>query len=202
MFRIVAAAATLAAAVPAAAQQAQETQGRVGLGVGLPTSEIAPLLATGIGVGGGIVAPQLYVPINVTPNIRIEPQVGLLTVHDDASGDELSYKSIGTGVFWLMPLGGNADMYVGPRLVLSFFREKNVGGGGVVTETTGTDVFVAAALGGEIAVHPRFSVGAEGQLGYTSIGDRDVTAAGVTVTVAGGSGWITQGIIFARFYIL
>jgi hypothetical protein len=196
IIRIVASALTLAAALPAAAQQA--AQARVGLGVGLSTSE-APLLRAG--VAAGVIAPQLYVPMNVTPNVRIEPQVGVLSFHNDANGDDISFWSIGTGVFWLIPLGGDVGLYVGPRLVFSFFDEENVSGGGVVTKTEATDFLVAAALGGELWVHPRFSVGAEGQFGYTSLGDVDVTEAGVTTTEPGGSSWATQGIVFVRVYL-
>ncbi len=199
IIRIVALASALAAAAPAIAQQ-QGSQARIGLGIGLPTSELAPLILLDFGGGAGI-TPQLYVPINLTPNIRIEPQIGILTLNDDATDSSASYWSIGTGAFWVMPLGGNVGMYVGPRLVLSFLNVEDVGGTGVVTKTEGTDVFVAAALGGEYSVTPRFSVGAEGQLGYTSIGDRDTTVGGVTVTTQGGSSWATQGVLFVRVYL-
>lgn len=199
IIRIVAIAVTLAAALPAAAQKA--AQARVGLGIGLPTSELAASILGDPATGRGLSAPQLYVPINVTPNIRIEPQIGVFTIDDDASGDSMSIWSIGTGAFWLMPLGGNVSMYVGPRLVLSFFDAEEDLGGGDTRRTEGTDVLIAAAVGGEYAVHPRFSVGAEGQIGRTWIGDRDVTETGVTVTEQGGSSWSTQGIVFVRVYL-
>lgn len=198
IIRVTALAAALAAAAPASAQQGA-AKPRVGLGVGLPAAEFAPVFAAG--VTGGALAPQLYVPINVSPVLRIEPQVGLLTSHDDQTGDEISFKSLGAGVFYVAPLGGPLNMYVGGRLVLSFFEEKNVGGGGAVTKTTGTDWYIAAAGGGEYSVHPRFSVGVEGQLGYTAIGDRDVTTPVGTQTQQGGSSWMTQGLLFARVYL-
>lgn len=199
IIRIAALGAVLAAAAPALAQQGS-SKVHVGLGIGFPVSELAPLFAaTG---PGGLVAPQLYVPIDVTPSLRIEPQIGLFTSHDSASGDDISFKSIGTGVFYVAPLGGPVNLYAGGRLVLSFFKQENVGGGGIVTETSGTDVYIAATLGGEFWAHQRFSVGGEGQLGYTSIGDRDVSSGGVTVTQSGGSGWQTQGILFVRVFFL
>ncbi len=199
IIHVFAAVAALACALPAAAQQ--RTQPLVGLGVGIQASELGTVAGV-FGIDGGLVAPQLYVPINILPNIRVEPQFGFLTWHDDATGEERSFKSIGTGVFWVLPFGGNADLYVGPRLAFSFFRQREPTGGGTFRKRSATDVFFAAALGGEVAVHPRLSVGAEGQLGYTSLGDVDVTSeTGVTTTEPGGSSWATQGVLFVRVYL-
>ncbi len=199
IIHVFAAVAALACAMPAAAQQ--RTQPFVGLGVGLPVSELGTIAGV-FGIDGGLVAPQLYVPINLTPNVRVEPQFGFLTWHDDATGEERSFKSVGTGVFFVMPFGENADLYVGPRLALSFFRQREPAGAGLFVKRSATDVFFAAALGGEVAVHPRLSVGAEGQLGYTSLGDVDVTdETGATRTVPGGSSWATQGVLFVRVYL-
>ncbi len=195
MLRLAAVVAAVALAVPAAAQES--TSGRVGIGVGLPTSELGALFT-----GGDATLPaQIYVPINLLPNLRVEPQIGILSVDRDDTF-ELSVWSIGAGVFYMMPLGQQAQLYVGPRLVLSLFNEKDWDGPFDVTEREGTDLYIAAALGGELQPHPRISVGAEAQLGYFNIGDRDVTRTGnPTVTEPGGSSIQTQGVIFVRVYL-
>lgn len=194
----VAVAMALASALPVAAQQS--TKPFIGLGVGLPTSELGTVAGV-FGIDGGVVAPQLYVPINVLPNLRIEPQIGFLTWSDDATGDERSFWSIGTGAFWLMPLAESVNMYVGPRLVLAFFKEEEPTGIGV-QKRSATDVLLAAALGGEAFLHPRLSLGAEGQIGYTWLGDVEETSeTGQKSETPGGSSLATQGILFVRVYL-
>jgi hypothetical protein len=202
--RIAALAVALSLAGAASAQQAQPASSahrtRVGIGVGLPTNEFSTIVAGGADLGVGIV-PQLYVPIDLTPRFRLEPQVGILTVDQDG-GTDTSIWSIGAGAFYLMPLGQQAQLYVGPRLLLSFFHQDNPVGGGIVEKTSGTDWFLAAALGGELMPHPRIGVGAEAQLGRWGIGDRETKATGFpTQTTPGGSSWQTQGIIFVRVYL-
>lgn len=194
-FRLAAALAAIALAVPAAAQES--SSGKVGIGVGLPTSELGALFTD----GDASLPAQIYVPINLLPNLRLEPQIGVLSVNRDDNYD-LSIWSIGAGVFYMMPLGQQAQLYVGPRLVLSFYDRKDYDGPTLDRETEGTDLYLAAALGGELQPHPRISVGAEAQLGYFNIGDRDVTRPGVSYTEPGGSSIQTQGVIFVRVYLL
>jgi hypothetical protein len=56
-------------------------------------------------------------------------------------------------------------------------------------------------LGGEYFISPKFSVGAEAQLGATFYGDVDEEALGVTVTVNRDlTSWQTNGVIFMRYF--
>ncbi len=196
--RIAAIAVALSLAGAASAQQ-QPHHIRVGLGVGLPTSEISSVFATAIGNASGLMPAQIYVPIDFTPSFRLEPQVGFVTSSQDG-GDSAAYYTFGTGAFYMMELAQQAHIYVGGRLLLGFERSTNVGGGGFEAKTKGTDLFLGAAFGGEILPHPRLGIGAEAQLGRWGIGDRDTTIAGNTTTTNGGSSWQTQGVIFVRFY--
>ena len=189
--------AALAVAFPAAAQEAAGA--RLGIGIGLPTSEIASLFATA--PVGSFSPPFLYVPINLTPQIRLEPQLGFLSAKQDG-GDDFSVFGVGTGAFFLVPLGGQAQLYVGPRIVFMRTTETNVSGSGITTDTTGNDWWLAAALGGEVMLHPRVSLGGEAQLGYTAIGDRESVTAGVKTIEPGGSSTGTQGVVFVRVYFL
>ncbi|HEX9053103.1 MAG TPA: outer membrane beta-barrel protein [Anaeromyxobacter sp.] len=200
LVRLTLALCALALASPASAQQ-QGNPVRVGLGVGLPTGgELTTLFAqTQAGSNAGIIPPQIYVPIDFTPSFRLEPEIGFVTSSQDG-GDSAAYYTFGAGAFYMMQLAQQAHLYVGGRLLVGLERSTTNGGGGFQTKTKGTDLFVGAALGGEILPHPRIGVGAEAQLGRWGIGDRDETTAGVTTTTPGGSAWQTNGIIFVRLY--
>lgn len=197
-FRVAALAAALALAGTASAQEASKGN-RFGFGVGLPTSELAGLFAGGVSSG---LVPQIYLPINVTPAFRIEPQFGILTLSEDGDlGSDASYVTLGAGAFYVASLGQQADLYVGPRLLLAFFREENPTGVGT-EKISRDDWFLAAALGGEYMPHPRVAVGAEVQLGRWSIGDEKTEFPGAPTDEApGGSSVTTQGVLFVRVYL-
>jgi hypothetical protein len=200
VLRIAALAVALSFAGAASAQQAQPSKTRFGIGVGLPTGgELTSLFATGGAGSNSVLPPQIYVPIDFTPNFRLEPQVGFVTTSQDG-GDSSSYYTLGTGAFYMMPLAQQAHMYVGGRLAIGWESSENQGGGFTV-KTKGTDLWLAGAFGGEILPHPRLGIGAEAQLGRWGIGDRETTSGGVTQTTNGGSSWQTQGVIFVRLYL-
>lgn len=200
MLRTAAIAVALTLAGAASAQQASQARApRLGIGIGLPTSELGALIAGG-GTSG--IAPQIYVPINVTPKLRVEPQIGILTLNED-SGTDSSFFSLGAGAFYAMDLGDRALLYVGPRLILGFFNSKEPFGGGVTAKTSRTDWYIGAALGGEAFLHPRLSLGGEAQLGRWGIGDEETKVPGFpTDTQPGGSSVQTQGVIFVRVYLM
>ncbi len=82
--RIAALAAALSFAGAASAQQPpQPSRTRIGLGVGLPTSELSSFNTFTGGVNSGVLPAQLYLPIDVGPGLRIEPQLGLFTSRQD-----------------------------------------------------------------------------------------------------------------------
>jgi hypothetical protein len=199
VLRIAAVAVALSFAGAASAQQQPKT--RVGIGVGLPTSELSNLFGqAAAGATVPLMPAQIYVPIDFSPNFRLEPQVGFITASQDG-GDSASYYTLGTGAFYMMPLAQQAHMYVGGRLVIGWERSEAQTGGGFTAKTKGTDLWLAGAFGGEILPHPRLGIGAEAQLGRWGIGDRDTTSGGATTTTNGGSSWQTQGVIFVRLYL-
>jgi hypothetical protein len=81
------------------------------------------------------------------------------------------------------------DLYAGGRLKLNFASFEPPGG----PKDTGTDVILAAAVGGEYYLVPRFSTGLEAQLGYYS----------ASSAAPGGkaSGLFTTGLVFLRMYL-
>jgi len=196
--RVAAAAAALAFAAPSFAQQSAHP--RVGLGVSMNSSLIAPLLT----LGNAIFAPptQLYVPFYVAPNVRIEPQFGWLSVHDDTDDVTSRSFSLGVGAVLLKPVAQSTNLYVGGRLVSTWLRDENRVNPTTVAKTTQRNTTLAAVFGGEYLPSPWFSVGLEAQLEFTALGDPETETAGITVTGQGGSSKATQGLFFLRVYFL
>lgn len=187
--RIAIVAATLSAAAPALAQ---EKAGRFGIGVGLS--------------GGGNLVPGtvVFVPLNIAPNFRIEPFLGIDRFDIDPDpvlvDGKSSTVSLGAGAFYLARIVPQVQMYLGGRLGFIFesFEEASA----TPDEWDRRDFLLAAALGGEYLPHPRIAVGAEAMLGYVAIGDTEFTpSGGPTVKGGGGSATQTQGTIFVRVYL-
>lgn len=194
----VAALASLALSLPAFAQERERP--RVGVGVGITTFDFnVSMLSTTFPAA---VPDSIYVPIAITNTFRIEPQIGVATLNQNASGQftsiETSVVSIGLGVFWLFPTSPQFDAYVGGRVVRTSFTSTLKSPGQPDDKTEGADIRVIPAVGGEYSLHPRFSLGAEVQLQLVSFGDRTVSSGG---TIPGGSGMQTAGLIFARAYL-
>jgi hypothetical protein len=146
-------AASTAHAAPAAAGGTNPT---VGFGVAItPNQNVAPTV-------------ELLVPILLTPQFRLEPEIGFIT--RNTPGLDTSNFTIGSGLFYVLRATQSVDMYVGGRLKLNFADN------GVIS---GTDVFLLAALGGEYFFTPKFSLGLEGQLGYYTLSDASGNASGV-----------------------
>lgn len=164
--------AALALALPGAAQEQQQTRTNIGLGVSVnPEAALSPTY-------------ELYLPIGIGPSLRVEPSIGIFT--QDADGADRSDLTLGVGVFALRSAGSAPlDMYFGGRLKLNFASEDNG-----IDDDSGTDISLAAALGGEYYFVPKFSIGLEGQLGFYSLSD------------VGGdlSGFFTTGLGFLRMY--
>jgi hypothetical protein len=130
---------------------------------------------------------EIYVPINIAPQFRLEPSLGIFTADPNGDNNNSSNVTIGIGGFWVKPLAQAFDMYAGGRLKLNFSKQQNPA---PIGDQSDTDVIIAAALGGEYYVVPHFSVGLEGQFGLYALG----TVNGDT------SGWATTGLAFMRLY--
>jgi hypothetical protein len=173
---------------------------RLGVGVGLSTFDFnVTTLANGFPAA---VPDSIYVPINIGPTFRLEPQIGAATLNQSTGNAgvsiETSVVSIGLGAFWLVPVGGQFDLQLGARVVRTTYTLKQKPPTGTPETTEGTDLRVIPAVGGELSLHPRFSLGAEVQLQLVSFGDRTLSGGG---TIPGGSGVQTAGVLFARVYL-
>jgi hypothetical protein len=179
MKKLVFALAALALAATAGAQEAtagaREARRPFGVGVAIVPLE-----------GAGISPPtiEVYAPIAVAPKLRVEPSLGIVT-RDRSGGTDTRDVTLGVGLFYVQPLAAPFDLYMGGRVKLNF---ANVDDG--VNDDSGTDVILAAAIGGEHYLATHFSLGAEAQLGFYS--DSDVSSD--------SSGLFTTGLAFLRFY--
>ncbi|HET8733077.1 MAG TPA: outer membrane beta-barrel protein [Anaeromyxobacteraceae bacterium] len=179
MKKTILALAALALATPAFAQQ---TGGTVGIGV-----SIVPLDT------GSFSFPtvEVYVPIRVAPQLRLEPSFGLQTADRPTGSGQPDTRdfTLGLGVFYVHQLAAPLDLYAGGRVKLNFAKvESNEA---PFASNTGTDVVLAAALGGEYFFVPKFSLGLEGQLGYVSRSSASIDEA---------DGFFTTGLAFLRLY--
>jgi hypothetical protein len=173
MKKLVLAVAALALAAPAAAQEA-----RAKIGVGVAIDSFAQ--------GGPTV--EVYLPIDITPQFRLEPSLGISTTDRPAGQTDSSDVTVGLGAFMLQKVAAPVDVYFGGRLKLNFAHVSPPVG----PSDSGTDVILAAAVGGEYYLVPKFSLGLEGQLGYYS--NSSAAKAGE------GSGFFTTGLAFLRVY--
>lgn len=174
------------AIVAATAVHAQEARRPFGLGV-----SINPFEATGLTLAAAR-APtvEVYAPINIAPNFRLEPSLGILTNDEPTPGTDTRDITIGIGAFFVQRIAAPFDLYMGGRLKLNFAKIERTTVAGATTSDDGTDVLVAAAIGGEHYFSAHFSLGAEAQLGYRS----NSSASG------DNSNWYTTGLGFLRFY--
>jgi hypothetical protein len=181
--RLAAIALAVAVAFPAVAQE-RARAGRFGLGVGISDGDLFDTL--------------VFVPMNFN-NLRIEPFIGVDRADTDIGG-ETSDFTLGVGAFFVQPIATPVQMYVGGRLGLNWESSKEAGP--TPDKTERRDTILAAVLGGEYLVSPRFAVGAEAMLAYVAVGDTEFTPfGGPTVEADGGSAVRTQGTIFARVYL-
>jgi hypothetical protein len=171
--RLAAALAALCLAGSAAAQERRPT-----LGLGVAIDPFADTTFPGSTI-------QLYVPMQIAPNLRIEPSLGILTVDAPAGGTDSTDITLGIGLFVTRRVAPPVDLHLGGRLKLNF---ASVDDG--VFDDSGTDLAIAAAIGGEYYLVSRFSLGLEGQLGLYQ--NSDVSAD--------TSGFFTTGLGFLRVY--
>jgi len=157
-------------------------------------------------VGVGITVPDagLFVPINVSSHVRLEPYINFQSTRTDyvvsPAFDTVwtSFTQIGLGILSVMHPEERVSLYFGPRGgLLRASRRQNATGS--ASESKDTGWFMAAAVGGEYSPAPRFSVGAEARIQY------DHVSSSASGSFPGGPNlyarsWFSAGGLFVRFY--
>ena len=168
--------------------------GQVGLGVSVGNSVIDHVnLATNPSLGNDSLFGHatLLVPLNLIPNLRIEPFLGFstLSVTNERSAQNVdlttesttSALSLGAGVFYTYAPLANMGVYAGGRLGLvrlgSDRSVETVIPGGKRTDETSVsrlDGVISLVVGGEVYLASYFSVGVEGAINIGIVGDEEI----------------------------
>ena len=175
---------TAAAQTTAAAPPSGRDRPVLGIGIG-----IVPFAAPTVNPGSATTTisrtVEIYLPISVAPNFRLEPSLGIASDDQPGGGTDTRDVTFGLGALYVGRLAPAVDWYGGGRLKLNFAHVSNPAG-----SDSGTDVQVMGAFGGEYYLAPKFSLGLEANLGLFSnsnvSGDDD--------------GWFTAGVAFLRLY--
>ena len=153
--------------------------------------------------------------------LRVVPEIGYVSQHSKEYGSNTQISSyeidgsgtelwLGLGFYWvrplpIRPLGAPCLFYIGPRLgIAAVSAEAKVSNPSVPSDaqSSETDFWAGAAMGGELLVSHSFSVGAEARVTKVFPGSPRVT--GVTPSSVGvGLSWTdfeTRGTLVLRFY--
>jgi opacity protein-like surface antigen len=186
--------ALLVIAGRANAQQAESV--KFGIGVTFNPSVVVgdnfegPFLPVGLG--------DIYFPIIVTPQIKLEPQFGLFRFHSESANVDgraeqtSTVLRVGAGLFYVLRPRASVRVYLGPRVV--FVRTSTSLQFGTFDEDDSrTDFGLGPALGGEYLFSSHFSLGGEFQFNYLSLGAPEDSNIDQNVIT-------TNGLIFLRWY--
>lgn len=190
-----------------------------------PGSSDFPMLGLGVDFRS---TPNVYLPINVTPNLRIEPNLRLdrdstsIELRDEEDGslegrqeETDTNVGFGVGVFYMFQPLTALNLYGGGRLRFGrtssyFYREIEGGQTDIITERTTTQNSLTLGLGGggEYFLTSRFSLGAEARLDFTNFGEPTVQddegeeTPGDGDTTTRDTEFTTATSIFVRIYFL
>ena len=183
----------------------EQRENRLGFGVSLNPAGFNRSLTTYTYFDGGMYyetymsmqSPvSFYIPIYANKRFRLEPAFGFSSLSNETVTSTTSPGSIsvtrltkassafvGLSGYFIVPVAPQLEMYVGPRLGISFvsaeYQNSNYYSGSnpvkYTSETNEIDFTVGAACGAEFFPVGQLSVGGEFQFNYTSYGNPDVT---------------------------
>lgn len=142
-----------------------------------------PTLASadwGLGATVGNSEGTLFVPIQLSDTLRLEPFGEYSRSEFDAGGATatLTDLGVGLGVFRLRPINEHAQLSFGGRA--AYLRD-TVSGGGLLADSTDDGFQVEAVLGGEAFLLPEFSLGVEAYATALDIGGTTTYGTGSRV---------------------
>ncbi|TEU00108.1 MAG: hypothetical protein E3J23_03460 [Candidatus Stahlbacteria bacterium] len=171
--------------------QAQEKRSSIGLGVSLGKE---------LYMGGLTLLdfPTFYLPITLSSNFRIEPEIGYYRYSSEFENSETTetYLTVGCGIF-LISQKGKTNIYYGLRLgfIRVYEYDKWIWNGQDVYEAHRTDYYIGPAIGGEYFFNKHLSLGGEIQVNFISIGKWSDSTGKHSVSVTR-----TKPLIFVRWY--
>lgn len=204
--------------------QEETPQNSVRVGVGITLVDMKELLVTL--AGGAVEIPNFYIPIDISPSVRITPEIGYFQTTQEYSseykGDYFSDKcehetktsmyQIGLGIL-AKKSTKDINLYYGIRGGLMHVSVKEEGKCTYVydnywyteTETeryddeeTTSGFYVGPVIGGEYFLSDRFSLGAEVQFKYCSYSiEEEDSEDNDEYSVSSLS---TKPLVFVRFY--
>ncbi len=195
--RIAILAVAAALTVPAAAR----AETKVGLGIGFEPFALVSSLPNAL-TTTTIPPVSFYVPIDVIPQLRIEPSFGYW--HLGANRNlfnpySVSLTSLGVGGFYRFSQPAPVGFYAGARFTFVFNTASTFNPiPGTTTDVSETDIFFAPTLGAEYAPSPHFSLGTEFQLRVAFYGNPSTT--GAPTPALDRSGFSTAAVIFLRYF--
>ncbi len=163
-----------------------------------PYASEVPLVPSQINIDLPIL---FYIPLNLTPNFRIEPAFGINSMksgNTSSTSDINNYSSIvtnsydasvatiGLSGYYIFLISNSLSVYLGPRFNLSFCStdSKNdydylnngmYSHSAYETITKETDITTGLAFGAEYYPIKNFSFGAEANFNYISYGNPDIS---------------------------
>lgn len=160
-------------------------------------------IGTALSASTGLAPVAIYVPINITKQFRIEPEIGwTITSNDATAGGNTTttttnaYRA-GIGAFFLNKLGATTRLYVGGRVTALMLSTDD----GDKTTTTHTHTNIAGVLGAEHFFTMRFSLGAEAQANITMLGEGEADVDGTTDKMGDAGSIISSNtLLMARWY--
>ncbi|RCK72652.1 MAG: hypothetical protein IGBAC_0463 [Ignavibacteriae bacterium] len=156
----------------------QESQTKIGVGVSLnPTALLSTSTSSTLFLPVGLT--NIYIPIMVSANFRIEPEAGIYSLSSETSSGSSTRKSslsilrLAIGLFYVLPAESSFNSYFGPRVGILSTSSTSSFTGSTEAKTSETDFFIGFCVGGEYLFSPHFSAGGEAQLNYISFGNPD-----------------------------
>lgn len=174
----------------ALARLAPAAKGAAPSGQPIPAAPRPPIhVGLGVALLSADGQPSFFVPMQVSPAFRIEPEIGLARF--DVNGDRATAVQLGLGLLRTAGVAPQVGVYGGLRVQ---FQRFSVTGG-----EASTNLRLAAVLGGEWQPVPQVALGAEAQAAYLSADKGAPAGAGAGSTSA--TGLATAGLLFFRVFL-
>jgi hypothetical protein len=120
------------------------------------------------GSSSSVPAYNFRMPIQLTDRIRVEPLMGMyLDVQEDTGSSYMRNfnVSIGSGINWIVPLGSNLGMYLGPKVLMNWnnYHLIQYQSGTTITDTiiTRFGYYSGMFFGAEYRVSDNFTISGE-----------------------------------------